>query len=67
LQYLDDLAARKCARSLGIPIRGTVGVFLLAKQRGIIPAAAPLLEKLIAAGMRFEKRWLDQALQLVGE
>jgi len=43
---VDDLAARRCATTLDIPIRGTLGLVLTAKQKGIIPAARPILEKL---------------------
>jgi len=64
---LDDLAARKCARSLGISLRGTVGIILLAKKRNCISKAAPLIESLIDAGMRFEIKWINEALELVGE
>lgn len=38
---IDDLAGRKCAVSLGIPVRGTLGIVLAAKQRGLIPQARP--------------------------
>ena len=64
---LDDLSARKCARSLGIPLRGTVGIILLAKKRGYISKAAPLIESLIDAGLRFDMKWINEALELVGE
>ncbi len=30
---IDDLAARKCAASLGIPVRGTPGIVLAAKRQ----------------------------------
>jgi len=30
---IDDLAARRCAATLGIPVRGTLGLVLTAKQR----------------------------------
>ena len=43
---VDDLAARRCATTLDIPIRGTLGLVLTAKQKGIIQAARPILEKL---------------------
>ena len=33
---IDDADARRCARTLGIPILGTGGVILLAKRRGLI-------------------------------
>jgi predicted nucleic acid-binding protein len=64
---LDDLSARKCARSLGIPLRGTVGIILLAKKRSYISKAAPLIKSLIDAGLRFDMRWINKALELVGE
>jgi len=33
---LDDRAARNCAITLQIPVRGTLGVALLAKREGLI-------------------------------
>jgi predicted nucleic acid-binding protein len=33
---LDDRAARNCASALKIPVRGTLGVLLLAKKNGKI-------------------------------
>ena len=48
---LDDLAARRCANSLGILVRGTLGLILTAKRRGMIPQARPVMEQLRAAGM----------------
>ena len=43
---LDDLTGRRCADRLGIPIRGTLGLVLAAKQQGDIPEAKPVVEKL---------------------
>jgi predicted nucleic acid-binding protein len=34
---IDDLAARRCAAALGVPVRGTLGLVLVAKRRGNIP------------------------------
>jgi predicted nucleic acid-binding protein len=64
---LDDLAARRCARSLAIPVRGTLGLILIAKQRHIIPAARPLLEQLRRTGMYLSDHVLNRALRAVGE
>ena len=64
---LDDLSARKCARGLDIPLRGTVGVILLAKKRKHISKAKPLVKLLIDAGLRFDNKWINEALTLVGE
>jgi predicted nucleic acid-binding protein len=64
---LDDLAARRCATTLGIPVRGTLGIVITAKQRGVIPEARPILEQLRLCGMYLSERVINQALALVGE
>ena len=64
---VDDLAARRCAIALNIPIRGTLGLVLTAKQKGVIPAARSVLEKLRQSGMYLSDRILNRALSLVGE
>jgi len=64
---IDDLAGRKCAASVGVPVRGTLGVVLLAKKRGIIPVARPVLEDLLRGGMYLSRHVLDRALERVGE
>lgn len=64
---LDDLAARRCAAALNIPVRGTLGLVLTAKQRGLIPAARPVLLQLRQAGMYLSDRVMNQALAMVGE
>jgi predicted nucleic acid-binding protein len=67
LAILDDLAARRCAATLKVPVRGTLGLVLLAKQRGRIPAARPILETLRASGMYLSDSVSNKALALVGE
>src|SRR5262249_33772914 len=64
---IDDLAGRRCAAALGIPLRGTLGLILTAKRRGRIPHARPVLERLRQAGMYLSDRVMSQALTLVGE
>jgi predicted nucleic acid-binding protein len=64
---VDDLAARRCATALGIPVRGTLGLVLLAKRYGRIVAARPVLEALRAAGMYLSKHVMNRALKSVDE
>ncbi len=64
---IDDLAARRCAAAFKIPVRGTLGLVLIAKQRGRIPAARPVLLQLRQGGMYLSDRVMNQALALVGE
>lgn len=64
---IDDLSARRCATALGIPVRGTLGLVLTAKQQGVIPLARPVLEQLRLCGMYLSDRRMNQALAKVGE
>ena len=64
---IDDLAARRCAEALGIPVRGTLGLVLTAKQRGVISEASPVLEQLRLSGMYLSERLINQVLMSVGE
>jgi predicted nucleic acid-binding protein len=65
---LDDLAARKCARSFSIFHRGTLAVVILAKKQGLITSASEVMRALQAAGLRLEDQVIREALQqTVGE
>ena len=47
---VDDDAARRIGLRLGLPVIGTAGVLLLAKERGYTRAVKPHLIALIEAG-----------------
>jgi predicted nucleic acid-binding protein len=64
---LDDREAKRCAQSLGVPTRGTVGLVLLAKQLNRVPAARPLVSQLKHTGLYITDHFINQALALVGE
>ena len=64
---IDDLQGRRCASALQVPVVGTLGIVLMAKRRGAIPVARPVLEKLVARGMYLSAQIIEQALALVGE
>jgi len=64
---IDDLAGRRCAAAFNIPVRGTLGLVLTAKQRGHISSARELLYQLRQAGMYLSDQVLNEALAKVGE
>jgi predicted nucleic acid-binding protein len=64
---IDDLAGRRCAAAIGVPVRGTLGLVLIAKRRGVIPAARSVLDHLRQTGMYLSDRVLNAALAEVGE
>ncbi len=63
---LDDRGARRCAQTLKIGVRGTLGLVILAKQIGSLPAARPVVEQLRRSGLFLSDQVADQALALVG-
>ena len=64
---VDDLAARKTAKILQIPVRGTLAVIVLAKQIGCISSVQQDLENLIQVGLRISPTILAQAIALAEE
>ena len=64
---IDDLAARRCAAAFKIPVRGTLGLALIAKRRGRIPSARKVLEQLRQGGMYLSDHVMEGALLKVGE
>lgn len=60
---LDDAEARRCARVLGIPVLGTLGLVIRAKREGRIRSAAELLRRMIGAGFRLRDDVVDRALR----
>ncbi|WP_031388155.1 DUF3368 domain-containing protein [Desulfonatronum thiodismutans] len=64
---LDDNKARAAAKAHGIPLLGSLGIVLRAKKAGLIPAARPLIEHLVASGSYLSPILIREALSRVGE
>jgi len=46
LVIIDDNAAKKTAKYLGLPVTGTLGVLVKAKHLGIVEEVRPLLSEM---------------------
>jgi uncharacterized protein len=64
---LDDRLARAVARMRNIPLTGTAGVLLKAKQEGHISAVAPLLDRLLQLDFRLSNAVKASILKLAQE
>lgn len=64
---LDDRAARRCARTLGITLLGTGGMLVLAKRRGLLQSISEGLEKLQQAGLWLSPEIITLLLKEAGE
>lgn len=67
IKHQFEAIGRTCAARLGIPIRGTLGIVLVAKMRVIIQQAQPVIEDMMKTGLYLSKKVLDKALERVGE
>ncbi len=64
---LDDALARQVGKAMRLPMRGTLGLLLDAKQAGLISEVKPLLEQLSALRFRLSRVTCDAVLKLAGE
>lgn len=62
LLIIDDYKARRLAQTLDIDYLGTIGVIILAKQKGIIDSIKPILEKIKGTNFRISADLELQAL-----
>jgi predicted nucleic acid-binding protein len=65
--FLDDRAARRAARSLGVPLIETAGFVALLKQRRVIEQVGPILDALRDAGLRLSENVVREILSMAGE
>lgn len=65
---IDERKGRRLARQQGVPVVGLLGVVLMAKRAGLIPAARILLNRLDQeAGVYWTDDLKETALKTVGE
>lgn len=67
LVVIDERRGRRYAQRLDIPLTGTMGLLLLAKEKGLVTVLAPLLEELQKAGLYLDVALIDNMLRLAGE
>ena len=64
---LDDGLGRRVAETLGLRLKGTLGLLLDAKQAGLIPTVGPLLDQLDVLRFRVAPHTRTAVLKLAGE
>ena len=64
---LDDLKARKYAKSMGLYVAETVGILITAKRKGMISELKPMLEELKKHKYYLSENLFNEALILANE
>jgi hypothetical protein len=64
---IDELPARRVARLLDVRVTGTLNVILTAKQRGLVQAVCPILDRLQELRFRVAPALREHILTLAGE
>lgn len=64
---MDDLAGRRYARRLGLPLIGTVGLLLAARLRGEVASLKIEIERLRAVGFFVSEALVAEVLKSAGE
>jgi len=67
LVIIDERRGRRYAKRLGFALTGTLGLLVLAKQVGLIPLVAPLIETLKDSGLHLESSLVHKVLEMAGE
>ena len=67
LLAINDLKARGVAHALGIKIIGTLGILLLAKDKGLIQEIKPIIDELKKIGAYISSSLYDRILKDAGE
>lgn len=67
LVIMDERRGRRYAKRLGLPVTGTVGILLAAKERGLVTAITPLLETLVQEGLYLTPDIIAKARELAQE
>ncbi len=64
---IDDANAKKHAKYLDLPVTGTLGVLIKAKQKGYIDELKPVLQRMVENGIYISQSLIELCLKQVGE
>ncbi|MBR1438180.1 MAG: DUF3368 domain-containing protein [Synergistaceae bacterium] len=67
LVIMDDYAAKKTAKFMGMKTTGTLGILIQAKRQGLIQEVKPLMDLVITQGLYVSEKIQRLVLREAGE
>jgi predicted nucleic acid-binding protein len=67
LLIIDEIKGRKAAKEMGIPVTGSLGVLIAAKNKGHLKAVKPIIEKIQKTNFRISENLIERLLDKVDE
>lgn len=64
---IDDLKGRKLALKMGLSFMGTLGLLIRAKERGVISAIKPFIDRIQVTDFRLSQTLVEVVLEKAGE
>ena len=64
---IDERKGRRIARSLGLKVRGTLGILLELKEKGLVEAVRPFISRMLGKGYYLDEKLIEEVLKAAGE
>lgn len=64
---IDERKGRRYAQRLGLPLTGSLGLLLLAKERQLLNSVAEAIDEMLAAGLHLDSNLIAEVLKMAGE
>ena len=67
LLIIDDYKARREAKQLRIKYTGTLGILIVAKEKGLIPSVSEILKEIVNTDFRISEKLIEEVKMKSGE
>lgn len=64
---IDERIGRRYAKRLGLPLTGSLGLLVLAKERQLLASVGAAIDELLAAGLHLDSNLIAEVLKMAGE